>query len=468
MQAAALPFLPNAATHDLAAPALCDDHSDAWLTYGELAAKIEETSAFLHSQQRGLVLCCLPRTCSGVIAYLAAAQAGQAIALADPEAPNVPNIIATYAPAWIITPDDTNFDGYEPITWNLSPLRLFKKSKPQDLVLHPDFYLMLLTSGSTGSSKGVRLSYKNIATNTQAIIKSLNLSNAATALCHLPLAYSFGLSILHMQLAVGGRTVLTQESMMSEAFWNLARTQNVTLFAGVPYHYEMLMRLGLARLKLPSLRTFLQAGGKMPLPLTQKMLDEVRARPKGEMFIMYGQTETSPRISCFPLHQRPEKIGSSGTALEGTTITIENGEIIVKGPNVMMGPATSPADLALGDVTGGRLATGDLGSLDAEGFLTITGRAQRFAKLFGQRMSLDDLEKIASAHAVAVAIEHPEKVVLFCLKTDTATMALIKDQIVDQTKIPAPWIELQTLDEIPHKANGKIDYQALRTRGTAT
>ena len=83
--------------------------------------------------------------------------------------------------------------------------------------------------------------------------------------------------------------------------------------------------------------------------------------------------------------------GLSGRALSGGSITIEADEIVYHGPNVMMGPALSRADLALGDAMNGRLATGDLGTLDAEGYLTITGRSQRFAKLFGQRVALDEL-----------------------------------------------------------------------------
>lgn len=458
-----LPFLPRAATHDFTAPALFDDQSGVWISYGELADRIDALAPLFKAARRGLVLCGLPRTIDGVATYLAAAKAGQAIALADPEAPNLPAIAETYAPEWIVAPVRAEgFDGYAPQDGLQKPLQLYCKIKPQEHDLHPDFYLMLLTSGSTGSSKGVRLSYKNIASNARAIVKSLDLTKEAVALGHLPLAYSFGLSVLHMQLTVGGRCVLTDESMMSGGFWRQAREQNVTLFPGVPYHYEMMTRLGLARLKLPTLTTFLQAGGKMQLPLTQKMLAEVQAREGGQLFIMYGQTEASPRISCFALHAHPDKIGSSGRALDGGRLAIEDGEVIYTGPNVMMGPATRRADLALGDVMGGRLATGDLGTLDTDGYLTITGRKQRFAKLFGQRVSLDDLEKLASPHAFTVAVEHPEKVVLLCLNADVATMDAIKTMVVAHTKLPAPWIEMRSLDQMPHKPNGKIDYQALQ------
>ncbi len=465
----ALPFLSALTQVDPQAPALFDDQSTDWLSYGALATKVEAIALCFQADKRGLVLCCLPQSIEGVSAYLAAAQAGHAVTLADPEAPNLDSLLQTYHPEWIVAPATVaKPDGYTQKDWNLASLSLYFKNKEQEHDLHPDFYLMLLTSGSTGSSKGVRLSYANLASNTHAIIKSLGLTDQATALCHLPLAYSFGLSVLHTQLAVGGRCLLTQDSLMSGTFWRKAREQNATLFAGVPYHYEMVMRLGLARLNLPTLTTFLQAGGKMQLPLTQKLLDEVKKREGGQLFIMYGQTEASPRISCFSLTTHPEKIGSSGQALDGGTLTIEENEIVYRGPNVMMGHATGRADLAKGDVMDGVLHTGDLGSLDIDGFLTITGRKQRFAKLFGKRVALDDLEKIASPHAFTVAIEHPEKVFLLCLKADDTALATIKNQIIAQTQLPAPWIEMRSVDDMPHKPNGKIDYQRLQSMVGAT
>ncbi len=467
MDAKDLPFLPTAPGHKAPddAPALLDDSSpDGWLTYGALREKIRRAASALAPKTRSLVLCCAPRSTEGALAYLAAAQAGHAIILADPAAPNLPSVAQAYKPEWIVAPTGGPFEGYETASWPLETLALFRRKEKPEGALHPDFYLLLLTSGSTGSGKGVRLSYRNVASNTQAIIESLGQTSAITALCHLPISYSFGLSVLQTQLAVGGRCVLTEASMMEAAFWSLARKGGVTLFPGVPYHYEMLARLGLARLKLPTLKTFLQAGGKMQIPLTQKMLEEVRKIDGGELFIMYGQTEAAPRISSFPLHKRPEKIGSSGVALPGGKLEIIEGEIVYTGPNVMLGPAETRSDLAKGDVMGGKLVTGDLGALDGEGYLTITGRKQRFAKLFGQRVALDDLEKIAAPLAFTVAAEHPEKAVLLTTCADPEVREEIRRRIVEQTKLPAPWIEVRHVEEIPHKPNGKIDYQGIQRK----
>jgi len=465
--AALLPFLPTNEVARRAAdetPALIDDRAEGWTTYGQIRATVSHMAQALEAPQRGLVLCCLPRSVEGAQAYLACVHAGHAIALVEPSAPNLAPLLNDYEPEWLLAPRQTAQTpptGYARAPCaSLQDLVLYRREKPADRPsLHPDFFLMLLTSGSTGSGKGVRLSYHNVASNTLAIIKSLDLTAQETALCHLPLPYSFGLSVLHTQLAVGGRCVLSDESLMSGDLWALARRAEATLFPGVPYHYEIVMRLGLARLKVPTLKTFLQAGGKMHIDLTRNVLKEVQER-RGRLFIMYGQTEAAPRISCFPLHERPEKIGSSGVALDGGRLDIEGGEVIYTGPNVMMGHALRRDDLALGDIMNGRLATGDLGAMDEEGFLTITGREQRFAKLFGRRVALDDLESIAAPRAPVIAVETPDAVVVLVPASHSHAIEAIADDIVERTKLPRGWIRMRTVPSLPHRPNGKLDYPA--------
>ncbi len=456
-----LPFLPTAPGHTTPndAPALCDDAGGDRLTYGALRREIQETAAALNPARRALVLCAAPRSCAGAVAYLGAAQAGHAVFLIDPAAPDLSALVRDYRPEWIFAPPSNAFEGYARKESPLAALALFERRSREDEPLHPDLYLLLSTSGSTGGPKSVRLSYRNLAHNTKAIVETLGLTGEGVALGHLPLAYSFGLSVLHAQLAVGGRCVLTERGLMEGAFWDLARERKATLFPGVPYHYEMLARLGLERLKVPDLKVFLQAGGGMSEALTRRMLKETGEREGGQLFIMYGQTEAAPRMACLPLHERPEKLGSAGRALPEGRFSIEGGAIIYEGPNVMMGRAESRADLSRGDETGGRLETGDLGRLDAEGYLTVTGRAGRFAKLYGQRIALDELERLAAPLAFAVAVEGAEKIVLFTTGPAREIAALL----AARTALPPAWIEVRSVDQIPLKPNGKVDYQALET-----
>lgn len=461
-----LPFLPTTRSHvdriTDDCQALFDDKSSTWLNYGDLRAKIEVMATAFESKQRGIVLQCIPRSIEGTIAYLAAIHAGHAVILAPTENTNLKQLIENYQPEWIVTSSNHPQAPYRETAWSLNDLSLYSSNHVLKAI-HPDFCLLLLTSGSTGSSKGVRLSYKNMATNTQGILDSLDLSSDSTALAHLPLSYSFGLSILHTQLAAGGRCILSEESMMSSTLWKLAREQKATLFPAVPYQYEMLMRLGIKRLNIPTLNCFLQAGGKMQTPMVKRLLEEISKIENGELHVMYGQTEAAPRISSLPLHAYPEKLGTVGRLLNGGNLTIEDGELYYQGPNVMLGYGTNRNDLALGDVSRGILKTGDLAQVDEDGFITITGRTQRFAKLFGKRIALDDLEKIASIHAFTVAVEGKEKAVLFTLAKTSEQQEEIKADIALQTKIPATWIEVRAISDIPHKPNGKIDYIKIKS-----
>jgi long-subunit acyl-CoA synthetase (AMP-forming) len=329
------------------------------------------------------------------------------------------------------------------------------------VALHSDLFLLLLTSGSTGGNKAVRLSYRNIAHNTKAIIESLALDRASRALAHLPLSYSFGLSVLHTHLATGGSCVLSDESLLSQLFWQLAREQNVTHFYGVPYHFEMIDRLGLARLKAPALTHFMQAGGKMALPLTQKIKEAVEKIPNSSLYIMYGQTEAAPRLSCFNALKHSDKLESCGQALPDQHFEIVEDEIIARGPNIMMGYAQDFSDLIKDDECKGRLTTGDLGKLDEDGFLTITGRKQHFAKLFGQRIALDDLEKQVSALAPCLAIEGAGKIIVLVEEAFLGQIQQIKNLILSHTNLQGPWVEVRTLPSFPRTSNGKIDYAAL-------
>lgn len=464
MKQSILPFLPTASSHQSYitddCPALIDDTQETWLTYGELRSKIKTVASKLTLPERGIVLCCIPRSIEGVVAYLAAVHAGHSIILVSPDTSDLSELIESYQPNIIITNQQNPAHDYTNESWELSDLSLYKTDGTYPPI-NEDMFLLLLTSGSTGSSKGVRLSYKNIASNTSAIIKSIELTSSSTALGHLPLSYSFGLSVLHTHLAVGGRIILSEKSIMSGDLWKLAAAHEATLFAGVPYQYEMLMRLGLERIKVPTMHCFLQAGGKMPLPMTNRVFDEIKKASNGELHIMYGQTEAAPRMTSFPLHNHPEKIGSAGKALEGSFITIEHDELVYHGPNVMMGYATMRDDFINDNEMGGVLRTGDLATMDEDGYVTITGRAGRFAKLYGQRIALDDLEKIASHHGFAVAAEGKEKAIIFTRSKNEEDHHAIKSDITEQTKIPPTWIEVRVVDEIPHKPNGKIDYKKI-------
>ncbi|GAB3865821.1 hypothetical protein GCM10027610_116700 [Dactylosporangium cerinum] len=182
----------------------------------------------------------------------------------------------------------------------------------------------------------------------------------------------------------------------------------MTSLALVPSQYEMLRRLRFDPWRYPSLRTLTQAGGRLRAELVRDFHDRM-ASAGGRLFVMYGQTEAAPRLTTLPADRLAEKLGSVGPAVPGGRLTVRLedgtettepgvvGEVLYRGPNVMMGYAETAADLARGDEQGGLLETGDLGHLDEEGYLFIDGRLKRFGKVFGVRLNLDDIERLAAA-----------------------------------------------------------------------
>ena len=269
---------------------------------------------------------------------------------------------------------------------------MLERRDTRDISLHPNLALMLSTSGSTGSPKLVRLGHRNVASNAQSIAEYLGLSAAERPITSLPMAYSYGLSIINSHLAVGATLVLTSRGVLEKDFWSAMAEYECTSFAGVPYTYQMLLRVGLLKKSLPSLRTLTQAGGR----LDPSYIEQVRtiASERGwSFYVMYGQTEASPRISYVPPAELHRKVGSIGIPVPGGSLEVDpDGELVYSGPNVMLGYAQCEADLCKGDELGGVLKTGDLGRRDEDGFFYVTGRRSRFLKMFGQRFSLDEIE----------------------------------------------------------------------------
>ncbi|MGE4352042.1 MAG: AMP-binding protein [Bdellovibrionales bacterium] len=369
-----LDFLSGAVALDNV-PALFDDQSDRWFRYGDLREKIKTLKPFLQAPTqppaRGLVLALLPRTIEGVCAYLSAAVAGHAILLIDPGAARPDLFIDSYEPDWVIVPGSMKpGSAYIPVDAPLTNLSLWRRTLPPRHDLHPDLFLLLRPPGPTDSVKTVRLTYANLRHNTLATLDALGLAPETRALLVMPLSYSFGLSILHLMLSIGGGIVLSEIDMKNPALWMNVQKREATLFAGVPFHYEYLARAKIENLHVPRLKTFLQAGGKMPTERTQEILRQVMQR-NGQFFVLYGVTEASPRIACLPLHEVPDKIGSAGRLLKEGKIIAGPRRMTYQGPNVMMGYATSRADLALGDLQQGSFELAEQGHVDADGYLYL-------------------------------------------------------------------------------------------------
>ena len=322
--------------------------------------------------------------------------------------------------------------------------------------VHPDLALLLTTSGSTGDPKLVRLSRSAVLANAGQVADSLGVTGDDVAITTLPLFYSYGLSVLHSHLLRGATVVLERTGMMQKDFWAAVGEHGVTSMAFVPYQYEMLRRLRFDPAKYPSVRTITQAGGRLRTELVTDFAGRMDA-VGGRMFVMYGQTEAAPRMACLPVSSLPGKLGSVGRAMPGGAFAISDDEVVYRGPNVMMGYAHTAADLARGDDLAGVLRTGDLGRLDDEGYLFITGRIKRMGKVFGVRINLDDVEREFPVAAVA----GDDRLHVFAEGLSADEARALRTKIAEWLGTHFTGVDVRTIEALPLLANGKTDYRAL-------
>lgn len=339
--------------------------------------------------------------------------------------------------------------------------------------LHDDLALLLTTSGSTGSPKLVRQSYRNIQSNAEAIVKYLEIDNSERPVTTLPMNYTYGLSIVNSHVLAGATMLLTTSTIVAKEFWDFMKANKATSFGGVPYTYEMLKRVRFFRMDLPDLRYMTQAGGKLAPELHKEFAEY--AMNKGKKFIvMYGQTEATARMAYLPADKALEKYGSMGIAIPGGRFDLVDvsgniitepelvGELVYEGENVTLGYAECGDDLIKGDERNGRLETGDMAKMDKDGFFFIVGRKKRFLKLFGNRINLDEIDRI-------IKKEYPD---LDCASNGTDEMMNIYITDADYTEKVAALIEERThinnrafqvlvIDKIPRNEAGKTLYKEL-------
>ncbi len=429
------------------------DASQRW-TYDELRSAAREVAGALALPAKGLVFVFARNDLSSVAAYLGAVEAGHAAALLDAgaQAPLKSALVEAYRPDFVVEP---GIGGRPAVRRRDAPARR----------VHPDLEILLATSGTTGSPKLARLSRRNVESNARAIGQYLGLDASERACASLPLHYSFGMSVLNSHLAAGACVVLTGEAMTRPAFWEKLSAHRCTSLAGVPYSFEIMRRVGYEKLLPPSVRTLLQAGGKMSEALVLEFDRFMKARD-GRLFVMYGQTEASPRIAYVPPERLPQKAGSAGVAIPGGSLSVEDGEVVYRGPNVMLGYAESSADLLRGDELGGVLRTGDLGRLDADGFLYITGRRKRFSKVYGLRLALDDVEVRLRERGPAAVVGGDDRITGFCEFGDEPSLKALARELAALYGVNAAAFDLRRVDALPLKSNGKIDYDRLpKTHG---
>jgi acyl-coenzyme A synthetase/AMP-(fatty) acid ligase len=450
--------------------ALTDAATDISWTYAQLIEEVQRRRDFLFSEP-GLVFHFCNNDLYSVAWYLACLETSAPVALLSGQLNSNlrDDLISLYKPDWIVAAEKPADDQYDATMHS----GVWRSSKRAETELNPALALLLSTSGSTGSPKLVRLTRENITANASSIREALGIEEDHFPVAHLPLHYSYGLSVLNSHLLAGARILLTNLGLMTAGFWDAIRRYEANSFSGVPYTYQMLRRLDLDKVHASSLLTFTQAGGKLD-PQHIAHFHERVTRRGGTFWVMYGQTEATARMTILPASELPRKLDSAGKAIPRGRLSIrtENGEVIsganatgellYEGPNVMMGYAHTRDDLARGDELQGRLETGDRASVDEEGFVTILGRSKRDAKLFGLRVNLDELEAFVKPAGPAAAVSGDDRVVIFCEFGDEEHLQSIRGELAARLRINGSAFQFRRIDQLPTNASGKIDYEQLR------
>ena len=383
------------------------------------------------------------------------------------------NLIETYSPEYLWVPIDQLCQFPQmPVEYEAYNYALLNCKSTKHYSLFDELALLITTSGSTGSPKLVRQSYTNIIQNAKSIAEYLKLDDTERPISTLPMNYVYGLSIINSHLLVGATILLTDKGIMQKEFWDFFRKENATSFGGVPYTYEMLDKLRFYRMKLPSLRTMTQAGGKLTLELHEKFASY--AVEQGKRFIvMYGAAEATSRMGYLPPERALEKKGSMGIPIPGGKfILIDSngyeinqpfitGELVYEGKNVTLGYAEKSLDLSLGDDRNGRLETGDMAQFDNDGYYYIVGRKKRFLKIFGNRVNLDEIERMIKGEFEIEVASAGVDDKLYIFVTDAGVVDSVREFVVCKTKLNSVAFKVICLEEIPKNESGKTLYNEL-------
>ena len=442
------------------------DDSGERLTYGDLCDKAKEFSEAL--PYRTLIFI-LAENCNGaLLGYISALSNGV-----------VPLIISNNTEQSLF---DTLYGKYQPEFLSLPTNKIagfnlkdtLYSTNGYSLVrtgfdtpnLYEDLSLLLPTSGSTGSPKLVRHSYRNIEANAENVMNLFGLTSSERAMAALPMHYTMGLSVIASHLYAGATLLLCGKSLLDPVFWNMLR-DGATSFTGVPYSFELLAKLRFFRMNLPELKIITQGGGK----LTEDMWLQLSsyAINNGKRFIAtYGQSECTARMAYLPAELVSTKVCSIGIAEPGGQLSIidndgnetfegeATGEMVYRGENVTLGYATSKEDLLKGDENHGIMHTGDLARRDADGCYFIVGRLKRFLKIFGLRIGLDEVENLIRGKYGTDCYCSGDDEYLLVKLTNASVANEIPAFIEEKTHLFYQRVKVEIVDKILRNEAGKV------------
>ncbi|MCD7817682.1 MAG: AMP-binding protein [Lachnospiraceae bacterium] len=448
------------------------------ITYGELNSFSTEIGNVLKT--RSLAFCLCENSVGSAVGYLSFLKNRVVPLLLDHRIDKLLliHLIEMYGPKWLYYPADMedelkrDFPQFHTCFQRYDYLLACDIDAPT-IELNEELALLLTTSGSTGSPKLVRQSYRNIQSNAEAISQYLELNDSERPISTLPMNYTYGLSVINSHVQVGATILLTDKTMAMKPFWDFAKKERATSFAGVPFTYELLKKVRFFRMDLPDLRYMTQAGGKLAPELHREFAQWCIEHDK-KFIVMYGQTEATARMGFLPAEYSLKKYGSMGKEIPGGTFLLLDangdeiqepekvGELIYKGDNVTLGYAQCREDLKKDDEWGGVLFTGDMAKRDADGFYYIVGRKKRFLKIFGNRVNLDEIDRLVKSRfenldCASTGVDDQMKTFI----TDAKRINEVRQYLSATTHLSESAFDVCYLSEIPKNEAGKVLYKEL-------
>ncbi|MBX7082252.1 MAG: acyl--CoA ligase [Nannocystaceae bacterium] len=350
-----------------------------------------------------------------------------------------------------------------------------------------DVAMIVYTSGTTGRPNGVMLSHTNFLSNLQAANGLMGLSDRDSILVVVPLYYIHGRMQLLLHAMLGGTVYFSAGFQFPQKVLLELIEYGTTGFSGVPYHFKQLLdRSKLSATPPPALQYVLVTGGA----LSPDELDRLHAAlPSTGIHLAYGQTEAAPRITWVGPDDLFRKRGGLGRALPGVTLEILGGdgnpvgpgvigEVVASGPNIMKG-YVSGDERALGKIDDrGRLRTGDLGWLDDEGHLFLSGRSSEMIKSAGERIFPQEIEGVIAKHprvreVAVIGLPDPmlgERIAAYVVLSEGPPVELAEFRQHCLSALPFVRVpkSFEIVADLPRTDSGKVSRAALKKQVLGT
>ncbi len=339
---------------------------------------------------------------------------------------------------------------------------------------HPDDVALILhTSGSTGRPKRVPLTHANLSISARNVARSYALSEDDVSMCVMPLFHVHGLVASTLATLATGGTVVVPQKFNPLSFWRVAHEHRATWYSAVPTIHQLLLartaKGGTKPAGAETLRFIRSCSASLP----PQVMHDLEAAFGAPVLEAYGMTEAAHQMASNPLPPAARLPGSVGP---GTDVRIsimdergqhlptgERGEVVIRGPNVVSGYDNNPEANAT-SFTDGWFRTGDQGFLDANGYLTLTGRLKEMINRGGEKISPREIDEVLLAHpavAEAVCFATPHRtwgeevaaaVVVRETTTEESLLSYCKERLAEY-KRPK---RIHIVDAIPRTATGKI------------